>query len=86
MTTAITKPIGAMLDEIAQRFPDNDALVYPERGLRYSYQKFNDVCRQVAKGLLRLGIKKGIMSQSGRTTYRKGSSCSLQPRRLVRYW
>ena len=59
MTTAITKPIGAMLDEIAQRFPDNDALVYPERGLRYSYQKFNDVCRQVAKGLLRLGIKKG---------------------------
>ncbi len=59
MSQAINKPIGAMLDEIAQRFPDNDALVYPERGLRYSYQQFNDLCRQVAKGLLRLGIKKG---------------------------
>jgi len=59
MSQAITKPIGAMLDEIAARFPDNDALVYPERGLRYSYKQFNEICRQVAKGLLKLGIKKG---------------------------
>jgi len=59
MSQAITKPIGAMLDEIAKRFPDNDALVYPERGLRYSYKQFNEICRQVAKGLLKLGIKKG---------------------------
>ena len=59
MSQAITRPIGAMLDEIAERFPDNDALVYPERGLRYSYKQFNEVCRQVAKGLLKLGIKKG---------------------------
>ena len=59
MSQAITKPIGAMLDEIAERFPDNDALVYPERGLRYSYKQFNEICRQVAKGLLKLGIKKG---------------------------
>ena len=44
---------------MAERFPDNDALVYPERGLRYSYHEFNEVCRKVAKGLLSLGIKKG---------------------------
>ena len=30
-----------------------------ERGLRYTYRDFNEVCRQVAKGLLRLGVKKG---------------------------
>ncbi|MEA5113595.1 MAG: AMP-binding protein [Geobacteraceae bacterium] len=51
--------IGGLLDQMAERFPDNDALVYVDRGLRYSYFEFNEVCRRVAKGLLKLGIKKG---------------------------
>ncbi len=51
--------IGGLLDHIAVTYPDNDALVYPESGIRYSYRQFNDICRQVAKGLLRLGIRKG---------------------------
>jgi fatty-acyl-CoA synthase len=51
--------MGRLLDRISERFPDHDALVYPERGLRYTYREFNEVCRQVAKGLLRMGIKKG---------------------------
>ena len=59
MSQLITLTIGGLLDDIAQRFPDNDALVYPERGLRYSYTRLNQICRQVAKGLLKLGIKKG---------------------------
>jgi fatty-acyl-CoA synthase len=59
MSQTITLPIGEMLDDITRRFPDNDALVYPDRNVRYSYSQFNEVCRQVAKGLLRMGIKKG---------------------------
>ena len=59
MSQSITHTIGGLLDDIARRFPDNDALVYPERNLRYSYAQFNDICRQVAKGLLKLGVKKG---------------------------
>ena len=59
MSQQITHTVGGLLDDMARRYPDNDALVYPERGLRYSYRQFNEVCRQVAKGLLRLGIKKG---------------------------
>lgn len=51
--------IGGLLDHIAVTYPENDGLVYPERNIRYSYRQFNDVCRQVAKGLLKLGIKKG---------------------------
>lgn len=50
---------GGLLDHISGLYPDNDALVYPELGIRYSYARFNDLCRQVAKGLLKLGIKKG---------------------------
>jgi fatty-acyl-CoA synthase len=59
MANQLDFTVGGLLDHIAGRFPENDALVYVERGLRYSYHAFNEVCRQVAKGLLRLGIKKG---------------------------
>ncbi|MBT0665527.1 AMP-binding protein [Geobacter pelophilus] len=59
MAQQLEYTVGGLLDHIAARYPDNDALVYPERGLRYSYREFNELCRQVAKGLLKLGIKKG---------------------------
>jgi fatty-acyl-CoA synthase len=51
--------VGGLLDQMAEQFPDNDALVSVEQDLRYSYQEFNDVCRKVAKGLVSLGVKKG---------------------------
>ncbi len=59
MSRQLDVTVGGLLDQMAERFPDNDALVYPERGLRYSYRELNEVCRKVAKGLLRLGIRKG---------------------------
>ena len=59
MSQKITHTVGALLDDMARRFPDNEALVYPERNLRYTYQQFNDTCRKIAKGLMRLGIRKG---------------------------
>jgi len=59
MFQQLTYTVGTLLDDMARRYPDNEALVYPERGLRYSYKQFNDTCRQIAKGLLRIGIKKG---------------------------
>ena len=59
MSQQLTHTVGSLLDDMARRYPDNEALVYPERNLRYSYKQFNDTCRQIAKGLLRLGIKKG---------------------------
>jgi len=59
MSQQIDLTVGALLDDIATRFPDNEALVYVERGLRYTYREFNERCRQVAKGLLAMGVKKG---------------------------
>ncbi len=59
MSKQITHTVGALLDDMARRYPDNEALVYHERGLRYTYREFNEVCRRVAKGLLKLGVKKG---------------------------
>ena len=51
--------VGGLLDHISGLYPSNDALVYPELGIRFSYSELNEKCRQVAKGLLKLGIKKG---------------------------
>lgn len=59
MSMFLESTVGGLLDQMAYRYPDNDALVYVERGLRYSYHEFNDVCRKVAKGLISLGVKKG---------------------------
>ncbi|MCG2827032.1 MAG: AMP-binding protein, partial [Thermoplasmatales archaeon] len=55
----IEKTIGDILDETAGKWPDKDALVYVDRGLRYSYKDFRDRCNSLAKGLMALGVKKG---------------------------
>jgi fatty-acyl-CoA synthase len=59
MAETLHTTVGGLLEEIARRFPDNDALVYPDRGLRTSYREFDRLCDRVAKGLLKLGISKG---------------------------
>lgn len=51
--------IGNLLEQVAQEGPENEALVYPDRNLRYTYKQFDDVCTQSAKGFMKLGIEKG---------------------------
>ncbi|MED4581344.1 AMP-binding protein [Brevibacillus choshinensis] len=51
--------IGDLLDETAGRYPEKEALVYQERGLRYSFAQFQEICNQAARGFMSLGIQKG---------------------------
>ncbi|WP_268884684.1 AMP-binding protein [Alkalihalobacterium elongatum] len=51
--------VGRLLEEVAEKQPTHEAVVYPDRGLRYTYQQFDELCRQVAKGLMKLGIERG---------------------------
>lgn len=51
--------VGKLLENLALERPENEAVVYADRGLRYTYKQFNDLCRQVAKGFMKLGIGKG---------------------------
>jgi fatty-acyl-CoA synthase len=51
--------VGDLLEEKARIQPDIEAVVYADRGLRWSYHEFNQLCRKAAKGLMNLGIKKG---------------------------
>src|SRR5215212_10178118 len=43
--------VGGLLDLVAERRPEDDALAYPDRGLRYTYWEFKEVveeCDRVA--------------------------------------
>ena len=59
MSNLLHFTMGALLEDTARRFPENDALVYPDRGLRLSYREFDALCDRVAKGLMAIGVKKG---------------------------
>jgi fatty-acyl-CoA synthase len=51
--------VGGLLDLVAERRPPDDALVYVDRGLRYSYEEFKEVVERCARALMALGLKKG---------------------------
>ena len=51
--------VGGLLDLVHERRPDDEALVYPDRGLRYTYAQFREVVEDCARALMALGIEKG---------------------------
>src|SRR5918995_6628549 len=51
--------VGGLLDLVAGRRPEDDALVYPDRDLRYTYREFKEVVERCARGLMALGLEKG---------------------------
>src|SRR5581483_9450638 len=51
--------VGELLTLLARDYPDNEALVYPDRNLRLTFSQLEDRVRQVAKGLIKLGVQKG---------------------------
>jgi fatty-acyl-CoA synthase len=59
MTELLRITLGGLLDEVALKFPGNEALVDISKGVRYSYREFLDAVNRMSKGLLRLGLKKG---------------------------
>ena len=51
--------VGDLLDQMAEKYPDHDAVLYTDRPFRKTYSQFRDVCNTVAKGMMAMGIKKG---------------------------
>jgi fatty-acyl-CoA synthase len=51
--------VGRLLSLVTERRPETDALVYADRGLRYSYKEFNEVVERCARALIALGLEKG---------------------------
>ena len=51
--------VGGLLDLVHERRPDDEALVYPDRGLRHTYARFKEIVEDCAMALMALGIEKG---------------------------
>jgi fatty-acyl-CoA synthase len=51
--------VGGLVDLVAGCRPADDALVYPDRDLRYTYEEFKEVVEGCARALMALGIAKG---------------------------
>lgn len=51
--------VGDLLALLARDYPRNEALIYPDRGLRYDFSRLEALAREIAKGLLSLGIETG---------------------------
>src|SRR5918993_4077771 len=51
--------VGGLLDLVAGRRPEDEALVYADRNLRYTYTEFKAVVEKCARSLMALGIDKG---------------------------
>ncbi len=59
MTKLARMTMGDLLDGVASKFPENEAIVDIPRGTRYSYREFLEAVNLLAKGLLKLGLKQG---------------------------
>ena len=52
----INYTLGGILEKYATQTPDHDFLVYPDRGLRFTYKEFDERVNTFAKGLMALGV------------------------------
>lgn len=55
----LNSTIGDKFDEIAKRYPDNDALVVRHQNIRYTYAEFQAKVNQAARAFLAIGVQRG---------------------------
>lgn len=59
MENLLPYTVGELLEVQAKKYPEHEAVVYADRSLRMNYKEFNMLCRKAARGLMKLGVKKG---------------------------
>jgi fatty-acyl-CoA synthase len=59
MENLLPYTVGELLEVQARNYPEHEAVVYSDRDLRMNYKEFNTLCRKAARGLMKLGVKKG---------------------------
>ena len=51
--------VGGILEKYVAEDPDHEFMIYPDRGLRFTYKEFDERVNIFAKGLLAIGVTKG---------------------------
>ena len=52
-------PVGVLLTRLAEALPDNEAMVYTDRGLRLTFAQLEAEARLIARGLMACGVERG---------------------------
>ena len=52
-------PIGKFFENMVEKQPDHEFIIYPDRNLRFTYKEFDERVDNLAKGMLSIGIKPG---------------------------
>ncbi|XP_070552712.1 medium-chain acyl-CoA ligase ACSF2, mitochondrial-like [Ptychodera flava] len=55
----VGQTIGKIIDETTEKWPDRTAVVFPQQGIRRTYEEFRQEIDRLAAGLLAIGIKRG---------------------------
>src|SRR6266404_6435691 len=51
--------VGELLALLARDYPGHEALIYPDRAVRYDFSQLEWMAREIGKGLVSLGIETG---------------------------
>ena len=54
-----TETLAGYLEMLAREQPEHEFMVYPDRGLRFTYREFDERADRLAKGLLEIGVGHG---------------------------
>ena len=57
--TLSDKTIGDWLEYWAEKTPDKEYIVYSDRDLRFTWEKFNERVNHMSKGLISIGVTRG---------------------------
>ena len=57
--TLVQKTVGQIVKEQAQLYPAQEAYIYPEHGIRKTYQELDEETNELAKAFIGMGIEKG---------------------------
>lgn len=55
----VRQDVGRVLEDVVARYPNRDALIHTEKGVRYNYELLRWEVDRVAKGLIHIGIQRG---------------------------
>ncbi|MGH0161475.1 UNVERIFIED_CONTAM: hypothetical protein FKN15_067805, partial [Acipenser sinensis] len=66
----LPKTVGQCLDDMVEKLPEREALVFMRDGIRKTFAEFKQDVDQLAAGLLALGLKRGArLGMWGPNTY-----------------
>ena len=51
--------LGGILEKWVREQPDHEFMIYPDRGLCFSYKEFDERTDNLARGLLAIGMRPG---------------------------